>query len=905
MQNAPQSPRVIFAEDFENTGTTPVLLNHYTGAPPLNMTYTAANAWLTNCNGWILSNQSSSTYAPLVNSCAPTAATAIANLKAMAAALGPVTGQPSATNHVVAAYTQADPGANHIQFKTNSTIPLPSPNRFIAFAVGAAEANCDNNHAKMNFALLQGTQVIPLTANPIDPCNQGTQLATSPNVFGGSFTSDGSTLVSSSSAGIQMTNAQGSGSGNDAAFDDVRMLDTTPHVEKSFQSPDVPTGGSVRLTFTVYNTTELNAKPGWSFTDDLPSGLTVASPADTSTTCTNGEVGATPGSGTLTLSGNLDAGQDSCTLSVQVTSPVPGSFSNCPANVTNLIGMDPPTVCTQTTFSNRANVRITKTGPGTVTEGGTVAYELDVSNEGPDDAADVMVEDVLSAHLTGIRVPPECNLAGRTVTCHLGTLAAGTGHVIRIEADVAPGVAAGTNIENCGTVSSTTPQVTDADKSSCTITTVTPAPTNVSITKTGTPQVAVPGGPVTYKLTVTNHGPGAAHDTVVTDMLPRELTGFTVPADCTLEGHTLTCTVGTLAAGTARTFTVTATVAADTTEGMTIQDCADVLTSTPETDYEDNSDCAETIVGTAPPATNVSITKLAPATAIQGHAVRYTLTVVNHGTVAAHHVVVTDVFPGEVTVTGVPHRCTLVGRTLTCPVGTIAAGATRTFMVKARVSAQAAAGLVIEDCAAVESTTRDSHLGNNKSCAATTVKRRPVTDVAITKTGPATAPPGGQINYLLTVTNRSRVTAHATVVSDVFPDELTITGVPRGCMLAGRTLICPVGPLAAGASAAFTVTATVHQVPGGSAIGNCAVVYTATTETRLASNASCAQVIVRVPPSPFPMPKGPAPTGETALTGLDRPLTGAGLALAVLGGLVGASSARRRARRAPGLTERG
>ncbi|WP_329449657.1 hypothetical protein OG894_01630 [Streptomyces sp. NBC_01724] len=55
-----QAPVTVFAEDFENTGDNPVLLEDYVGDPPLNETYTADPPWLDpgQCNGTILDQNS-------------------------------------------------------------------------------------------------------------------------------------------------------------------------------------------------------------------------------------------------------------------------------------------------------------------------------------------------------------------------------------------------------------------------------------------------------------------------------------------------------------------------------------------------------------------------------------------------------------------------------------------------------------------------------------------------------------------------------------------------------------------------------------------------------------------------------------------------------------------------------
>src|ERR1700722_9231001 len=70
------------------------------------------------------------------------------------------------------------------------------------------------------------------------------------------------------------------------------------------------------------------------------------------------------------------------------------------------------------------------------------------------------------------------------------------------------------------------------------------------------PTQATSGGTATYSLTVTDSGPLAATDVVVTDTLPAGATLVSKSAGCTLSGSTVTCVLGSLAAGGHGTVTL-------------------------------------------------------------------------------------------------------------------------------------------------------------------------------------------------------------------------------------------------------------------------------------------------------------------------------------------------------------
>lgn len=348
--NAPGNPGVtsmptaLYTEDFENgTGGTPELLPAYTGAAPVGESYTASANWLTTgtCDDYILSEQDPAT-PPTNSGCGSFWAEA----KELAAALGSWSGADPSTNHALVGYTQGgSPGAG-TELQTTTPVPLPAANRFLVLGTDAAAQNCQGTSPLYELNLLDGSAALPSFSTPINPCANHDSVIDGTDV--GTYIGDQAVLYPDTSAGIQLVNEQGSGNGNDAAVDNIRLLDVTPQLDLTGTTGAVPVGAPADLTFTVTNTSELDAKNGWSFTATLPPGLTQANSTVT-TTCVSGT--AAPGSapGTLQVAGDLAAGQASCAVTVQVTSIYGGSYQLCAAQTSNLVGLDPPG-CTTLTF---------------------------------------------------------------------------------------------------------------------------------------------------------------------------------------------------------------------------------------------------------------------------------------------------------------------------------------------------------------------------------------------------------------------------------------------------------------------------------------------------------------------------------------------------------------------------
>jgi uncharacterized repeat protein (TIGR01451 family) len=74
--------------------------------------------------------------------------------------------------------------------------------------------------------------------------------------------------------------------------------------------------------------------------------------------------------------------------------------------------------------------------PDPVTEGAVLTYTITVSNTGPGTATGATLTDELASHVEFISATPSqgsCDIAGKTVTCELGALSAGSGATATIE----------------------------------------------------------------------------------------------------------------------------------------------------------------------------------------------------------------------------------------------------------------------------------------------------------------------------------------------------------------------------------------------------------------------------------------------------------------------------------------
>ncbi|MBD3758187.1 MAG: LPXTG cell wall anchor domain-containing protein [Microbacterium sp.] len=407
-----EAPTQVWAETFENgQGTAPTRLGTYQSAA--GTTYTGATYWFDygNCNGVVLSYLASrSANGNVASFSAPfctveVAAVAQMNARRMADVLGqvaagvsggtagaPANGSTSGTqnNHAVAEWT-TDGGtgtANQIVMTSSAIGVSATTNRYYTASIDVVEASCSYlsgaNNSRINLSLVVSGTETSVTPTAIQACSaSGAGYYTSPtpqgagsnpwdnggtSVRAGRFTAAGSQLLTPAqlaTAQLRVRNQTTASEGNDFGVDNLRLIDVTPSLDKSFAPTSVTAGEVSTLTFTITNTSELAAKADMSFSDALPSGLVVAATPTIGGTCTSTTGSAlvrtaNAGSSVVTVSGvDFATGATSCTVTVNVTSSTPGVYTNGASNVTTILNSPETatlTVNAPSTLSVRKNI---------------------------------------------------------------------------------------------------------------------------------------------------------------------------------------------------------------------------------------------------------------------------------------------------------------------------------------------------------------------------------------------------------------------------------------------------------------------------------------------------------------------------------------------------------------------
>ncbi|MCL2802963.1 MAG: hypothetical protein FWD29_03245 [Micrococcales bacterium] len=335
------------------------------------------------------------------------------------------------------------------------------------------------------------------------------------------------------------------------------------------------------------------------------------------------------------------------------------------------------------------------------------------------------------------------------------------------------------------------------------------AEADVQLTKTMSPNPVSAGQPVLTTLTVFNAGPATALGVAVTDAMPASVTvaGIAVSnsSSCALPpapGQPFTCQVGDLADAEKVTITVTGTAAANLAPGQLVN-VASAAASTPDPDLSNNTAAATTTTGTS---ADLAITKsTSNPTPRPGEIVSFTITATNHGPSDAAGLIISDLVTSSAYLRLVAVEPGTSGATCNpgpilsqCALAALPVGLTVSLEVTGWVSPSAPAGTSLSNAASVIATTPDPATQNNLTSIGLTVAP-PEADLSITKTGPASALPGGTISYTLSVTNHGPADSTGARVRDTLPAGLTAISASStlgSCSIAGATVSCDLGAMA-------------------------------------------------------------------------------------------------------------
>jgi uncharacterized repeat protein (TIGR01451 family) len=232
----------------------------------------------------------------------------------------------------------------------------------------------------------------------------------------------------------------------------------SPGIVKSFSPATILAGGTSTLTLAIGNPNGI-ALTGVGFTDPFPTNLVVSSTPTVTDSCGGTLSGTGAGSSSISLSGGNAPASSSCTVTIQVTSAVGGTFNNTAGAVSSNEAATGAASNTALLTVNAVDLQVRKSHSGTFTAGTTGTYTLTVDNTSGSGASSgtITVTDTLPTGLTWSATGSggtgwTCSASGRVVTCTSTTAIAAGGTAMAITLNVAVAAIAAPSVTNQVTV---------------------------------------------------------------------------------------------------------------------------------------------------------------------------------------------------------------------------------------------------------------------------------------------------------------------------------------------------------------------------------------------------------------------------------------------------------------------
>lgn len=604
--------------------------------------------------------------------------------------------------------------------------------------------------------------------------------------------------------------------------------------------PDpVPVGSNLTYTIVVSNSGP-DPATGVNVTDTLPSGVAFISSFPSQGAC----------SGTSTVGCNLGTinNQSSATITIVVspTIAVAGTTITNAASV-NAAEVDSNTANNTASVSTAviasADISIMMAdAPDPVLAGDAVTYTLTVTNTGPSEATGVTLTNALPAGTTFVSASTGCSASTGSITCNLNTIGAGSSVVATLVLRTSgSGIITNTAIVTSATFDPNTNNNTAAQNA-----TINPK-ADLSITKSGSPNGVLVGQNLTYGISVTNIGPSAATDVVVTDMLPAGVTVSSFSSGCSQSANTITCGLGTVTVNQVKTVTVVVT---PTLAGL-LNNTASVSSNVFDPESTNNS-ATETTTVNAFTDLGITLTDL-PDPVLVGDSLTFIAEVNNGGPTDATGVTVTDHLPSTVTFVSASSTvgsCSHATGTVTCTVGTLANAASASVTIVVTPKAQAVGTL--SNSISIDGAETDPIPTNNSASTVTVVN--PKTDLRITKSDlPDPVYAGSPLTYEIVATNVGPSAATGVIVSDQLAATVTfdvasftVGGNGGSCAYnnGANSITCNVGNLASNQSANVTIV-VIPQASAVPSVTNTANVTGNQTDPDIENNSATVETTVR------------------------------------------------------------
>ncbi len=555
--------------------------------------------------------------------------------------------------------------------------------------------------------------------------------------------------------------------------------------------------------------------------------------------------------GTLTPTlgtGYTPADGDSFTVVAYLAST--GSFTYTPIPyLTGAFLISYPPGAVVLTATPQADISIANVGPPTVPDGQNATFTLTIGNVGPSPTSTVSVTDTFTGGTFVSATPSNGTCSGiGPITCTM-SVPAGPPQTITV---VLTGSPAGTlsnsasvglfsptvdtNLANNGPVTATATVLPSSDLS------VSPIVASANPVNAGQSE--------TWQVIINNLGPDPASAiSAGVSIVTGTITGASGPGfTCTNTATTVSCVNGSIAALSSATITVNST--APNLGGVWTMNASVTVAADPVPG--NNSNSGSVVVN---PVSDIAVLKLLLGALVAGQNATYSIDLTNNGPSDATNIVIDDPTPAGLTLTSLSGSGCAA---FPCTIGSLVAVSSTTLTATYSVPSSATGSV---SNTATSTLATDTTPGNNSSTAINAVTTK--ADLSVTKTGPASANPGANVTYTITVTNNGPSDAANVSLADPAPSRLTFVSATGAC----TSFPCTIGTMTAGQVKTTQATYTVTAGPTA-AITNTATATSTTFDPNAANNAGSASTTTACPSAAPGTPSPAAGATNVPTTGV-------------------------------------
>lgn len=716
-------------------------------------------------------------------------------------------------NTVIAVSNNIDPNTNN-NTATASTTPVKNADLSIVKSVSNSTPNVGSNviftvvvtnngpSTANNIVIAEAFPTgytvnnVTVTSGQYNPNINWTNFSLNP---GQSATLTANVTVRSSGTYLNTASITSSSVIDTVSSNNTASATTTPNavsdlsITKTVNNATPLVGSNVVFSIVVSNNGPSNAT-GVNVQDLLPSGYTFVS-----FTATSGNYNSTTGIWNI---GNMLL-NSTRTLTITATARQTGNY----LNTATVSGNEIDTNTTNNSASaltnpvNIADLAVLKTVSNTTPLVGTnVTFTINVTNNGPSNSQDVIINDLLESGYTFVSSSATLGFYNAsTGIWDIGNLANGNVASITIVATVN----GSGNYSNTATVTQAFSDPVSSNNSSTVTTNPTPS-SDLIVTKTVDNQTPLMGQNVTFTILLTNAGPSTATGISIADALPN---GYTFISHSTTAGtyNQAQWTLNSLASGASETLTIVALV---NPLGNYANTASVVLVNEFDPNISNNTSTSTPI---PIPNADLSVVKTVDIqTPNVGNTITFTIVATNNGPVNATGVIVNDLLPAGYTFISstAPAGTSYNNSTGVWNIGNLDNGLSRTITMLVQVNPNGP----YTNIATILGNQFDNNLNNNSSISSPTVGQ--TADLVVVKTVNNSAPQVGQnVTFTIAVNNNGTSNATGVIVQDLIPSGYTYVShnAPGGTAYSNTTGIWNIGNLNQIQTIVLTITATVNN----------------------------------------------------------------------------------------------